>query len=454
MKKMTMKWLLIAAMLTGLWLAAAAEPVRYAVPEPLQLATYAPEAPVTPELIAALEDQAYEVLMTSRGRKLWRGAVYRLENSGSGVPAELPKRMKLLAAFGRNLELTEAAWPKKWRIQRSLRNSAGIFILATATGSTPGVAIFRLDPVTGSISQYCEVINQFKPFESSEYGAGPTFACDGRYAVIVPESFLVGKKGEWARSVDFLVVVKLADGSVTRIDDLPYRSGRASVTLLGGMVYSVLRGFGGTALMRCDVRGGRREILFDTAREEPRNRLDRLRPQYCFAIGSEECKSLLLFVSEYSGTPDRIYELDPATMAINCEIEVRTVLDCILDGSRIFFRLRTPATLQYCSYDLNSGQRENHFAVSSKSDRRADRRNPESAPVLLAGEEVISNRFLMVGSSLAYGDNLWIPLEDPQRTVLGFEASRPDAVYTVGDGKSLWFIFANRIVKATMRGRL
>ncbi len=454
LEEKTMKWLWVAAILGGLRVVAAAEPVRYAVPEPLQLATYAPETPVTPELIDVLENNAYEVLMTAGGRNLWRDAVTRLRSSGPGAPAWGVQRGKLLRSFGRNLELKELTWPKQWRIHRSLRNPAGIFILATAAGSTPGIAIFRLDPVDGSIGKYCEITKQFTPSNSNEYGASSTFACDGRYAVIVPSFFLAGKKSDLVKAHDSLVVVNLADGSTDRIDDLPYSTDRGSVALLDGKIYTVLRGSAGIALMRCDIKGGRREILFDTAREEPRNRFDSMKFLNCFAVGSEECKSLLLFVSESSIRPECIYELDPATMAINSEIEVCALHECILDGSRIFFRLQTFSTLQYCSYDLNSGKRENHFAVKLKEGRRTYRRNPESAPVLLAGDEVISNRFLMVGPSLAYGDNLWIPLEDPRRTVLGFESSRPDAVYTVGDGKSLWFIFADRIVKATMRGRL
>lgn len=102
-------------------------------------------------------------------------------------------------------------------------------------------------------------------------------------------------------------------------------------------------------LVRCDLSGDNREVLFDTGREEEQNSFDARDPFSSFQLRSNPFRGrLLLFGNSV------LYEMDPNTM------EASEISDETLGGNRTIVgdeTLYIPGMdCRYLTYNLKSGK--------------------------------------------------------------------------------------------------
>ena len=229
------------------------------------------------------------------------------------------------------------------------------------------------------------------------------------------------------------------------LTDFP-RNGLRSVALLGGKLYIALNSANNTnsMLVRCDLSGDNREVLFDTGREEEQNSFDARDPFSSFQLRSNPFRGrLLLFGNSV------LYEMDPNTM------EASEISDETLGGNRTIVgdeTLYIPGMdCRYLTYNLKSGklQRVAVFDCSSTGVKEQDllpyqwrlkfNYSYAGIPARALAFVLQGNRMLQPREQMVLIDLDRIEQSPPVLVPRQFNASPADA-YPAKDGKSFWLV--------------
>ena len=246
-----------------------------------------------------------------------------------------------------------------------------------------------------------------------------------------------------------LLAADLASGKFNRIGDLPYQRIYA-VAVLKGKVYCLLGNGKSVALLRCDVDGDNREMIFDNRRETIRHPLDGektlVRGTLCVDPGNG---ILLISLNDRYYGPVKLAVLEPDRPDA-CRILKSSALkyEPVLAGGKLYYANDSSNSYRGLVMDLKTLDSTPLFALVQPSKSKKQRvvsRSPGGRYVLDTDREWSASP-VMLGPDKVYlpersGPGVFVDLANPQNSplpVLGFHSV--NKVFPGPDGQSLWIV--------------
>ncbi len=427
--------------------AAADEPAILALPEPSAFQAYSRHSQnePPPDLAALLRANRHEAVLTENGRDLRLALMSRL------VPLDPDRKLsaadrRQLNECNRELDIAKADLPKGWDFVNSCGTDKAIYLLGE-NNQRENMGFFQLNPERGTISKMVQTPRTFRAGGERGY-----FSCDGKITVFFPDQFMSTSKGVvtmCVRNETDLMAADLATGKFHRIGDLPYEKIYA-VAALKGKVYCLLGNGQSVALLRCDVDGGKREIIFDNRRETIRHPLDAEKTMVRGTLYADPDNAILLIsLSDRYYGPVKLAVMDPARPD-ECRILKSSALKYppVLSGGKLYYTNAASYTYRGLVMDLKTLESTPLFALVNQAKLKRQRavfRFP-GCRYLLDTDREWSGSPVMLGPDKVYlpdrtGPGVFIDLANPRNSPLPIlEFRNTNSVYPGADGRSLWIV--------------
>lgn len=376
----------------------------------------------------------------------WGGDDYFLQHDAK-------ERRELIERFNSKVELsTPVPWGDRGVILNSIMRGGMIYLVGFRERQQL-ITLYRFNPESRQLD-FC-ASSKVDLERAGRFGRGIVDTCgmfdvEGDYAVWMRE-----KEGDGFRPdgnvfrpgipKERVHVFDLKGKKAWTLTDFPH-NGLRSVALLGGKLYIALNSANNTnsMLVRCDLSGDNREVLFDTGREEEQNSFDARDPFSRFLLRSNPFRGRLLLFGD-----SVLYEMDPNTM------EASEISDETLGGNRTIVgdeTLYIPGMdCRYLTYNLKSGklQRVAVFDCSSTGVKEQDllpyqwrlkfNYSYAGIPARALAFVLQGNRMLQPREQMVLIDLDHIEQSPPVLVPRQFNASPADA-YPAKDGKSFWLV--------------